>query len=179
MFFVLCLWTRTIFSAMLSVYWRERCMQYIYKYIYIYIIYIYILYIIYIYINNMSHHQHRYPWPSLGTPPYHPLLPAGLQDCIPYRHRARRYQEPLLWVFRMTQPGIEPMSRAPLAISLSVQYIYIYIYIYIHMYMYIYIYIATLMSSYRTKQICLWMTIIYIYIYIGKLSTPLRQYIYI
>ena len=34
-----------------------------------------------------SCHQHRYPWPFLATPPYHPLLPAGLQDYIPYRHR--------------------------------------------------------------------------------------------
>ena len=36
----------------------------------------------------MSRHQHRYPWSSLATPPYRPLLPAGLQDYLPYRHRA-------------------------------------------------------------------------------------------
>ena len=33
-------------------------------------------------------YQHRYPWPSLATPPYDPLLPAGLQSYILYRHRA-------------------------------------------------------------------------------------------
>ena len=27
----------------------------------------------------ISCHQRRYPWPSLATPPYRPLLPAGLQ----------------------------------------------------------------------------------------------------
>ena len=36
----------------------------------------------------MSHYQLRYPWPSLATPPYCLLLPVGLQDNIPYRHRA-------------------------------------------------------------------------------------------
>ena len=35
-----------------------------------------------------SRHQHGYLWLSLATPPYHPLLPAGLQGYIPYRHRA-------------------------------------------------------------------------------------------
>ena len=30
----------------------------------------------------MSHHQCGYPWSSLATPPYHPLLPAGLQGYI-------------------------------------------------------------------------------------------------
>ena len=30
----------------------------------------------------MSSHQRRYPWPSLATPPYRPLLPAGLQGYI-------------------------------------------------------------------------------------------------
>ena len=35
----------------------------------------------------MSHHQHGYPWPYLTTPPYRPLLPAGLQGYISYRHR--------------------------------------------------------------------------------------------
>ena len=42
---------------------------------------------IYIYII-MSRYQHRYSWPSRATPAYRPLLPAGLQDYIPYRHRA-------------------------------------------------------------------------------------------
>ena len=44
-----------------------------------------------IYINIiiiMLHHQHGYPWPSLTTPPYRPLLLAGPQGYIPYRHRA-------------------------------------------------------------------------------------------
>ena len=36
----------------------------------------------------MSRYQHGYPWPSLATPPYHPLLPAGLQSYIPCQHRA-------------------------------------------------------------------------------------------
>ena len=36
----------------------------------------------------MSRHQHGYPWPSLATPPYRRLLPEGLQNYIPYRHRA-------------------------------------------------------------------------------------------
>ena len=36
----------------------------------------------------MSHHQHGYPRPFLATPRYRPLLPAGLQGYILYRHRA-------------------------------------------------------------------------------------------
>ena len=36
----------------------------------------------------MSHYQHRYPWSSLATPPYRPLVPAGPQGYISYRHRA-------------------------------------------------------------------------------------------
>ena len=36
----------------------------------------------------MSQPQHGYPWPSVATPPYRPLLPAGPQYYIPYRHRA-------------------------------------------------------------------------------------------
>ena len=36
----------------------------------------------------MSRHQNGYPWPSLTTPPYHPLLLAGLQGYNPYQHRA-------------------------------------------------------------------------------------------
>ena len=36
----------------------------------------------------MSRYQHRYPWHSLATPSYHPLLPAGLQGYIPYQNRA-------------------------------------------------------------------------------------------
>ena len=44
-------------------------------------VYIYIIII-------MLHHQHGYPWPSLATPPYRPLLPTGLQGYIPSRQRA-------------------------------------------------------------------------------------------
>ena len=36
----------------------------------------------------ISCYQHGYPWPSLVTPPYCPLLPAGPQGYILYRHRA-------------------------------------------------------------------------------------------
>ena len=36
----------------------------------------------------MSCYQHRYPWPSLITPPYSPLLPAGPPGYIPYQYRA-------------------------------------------------------------------------------------------
>ena len=36
----------------------------------------------------MSSYQGGYPWPSLATPSYHPLLPVGLQEYTPYRHRA-------------------------------------------------------------------------------------------
>ena len=39
-----------------------------------------------IYIIIMSRYQHGFPWPSLTTPPYRSLLPAGLRDFIPYRH---------------------------------------------------------------------------------------------
>ena len=35
-----------------------------------------------------SRNQHGYPWVSLATPPYHPLLLAGLQGYILYRYRA-------------------------------------------------------------------------------------------
>ena len=40
----------------------------------------------------MSRHQHGYPWPSLATPPYRPLLPAGIQSYILFRHRAAAYR---------------------------------------------------------------------------------------
>ena len=43
-------------------------------------------FIIIIVIIIMSHHQHGYPWPSLATPPYRPLLPADDQGYIPNRH---------------------------------------------------------------------------------------------
>ena len=36
----------------------------------------------------MSRYQHGYARPSLATPPYCPLLPAGPLGYIPYRHRA-------------------------------------------------------------------------------------------
>ena len=41
----------------------------------------------YIYIIIIkSCRQHRYPWPSLSTSPYHSSLLAGLQGYIPYPH---------------------------------------------------------------------------------------------
>ena len=36
----------------------------------------------------MSHYQQEYPWPSLTTTPYRPLLLAGPQGYILYRHKA-------------------------------------------------------------------------------------------
>ena len=36
----------------------------------------------------VSRHQHGDPWPFHATLLYRPLLPAGLQGYIPYRHRA-------------------------------------------------------------------------------------------
>ena len=44
--------------------------------------------IIIIIIIIMSCRQHRYPWPSLATSPYHSSLLAGLQGYIPYPHIA-------------------------------------------------------------------------------------------
>ena len=41
-----------------------------------------------IFIIIMSRYQHAYPWPSLATPPYRPLWPAGVPGYIPYRHIA-------------------------------------------------------------------------------------------
>ena len=41
-----------------------------------------------IFIIIMSRYQHGYPWPFLATLLYRPLLPAGLQDYILYRHKA-------------------------------------------------------------------------------------------
>ena len=39
-------------------------------------------------VEFMSRYQYWYPWSSLATPPYHPLLQPGLQGYIPYRHGA-------------------------------------------------------------------------------------------
>ena len=36
----------------------------------------------------MLHYQHRYPWSSLATPPYYPLLLVGPRGYIPYQLRA-------------------------------------------------------------------------------------------
>ena len=38
-------------------------------------------------IHIMSWHQRGYPWPSLTTISYRPLLPVSLQGYIPYRYR--------------------------------------------------------------------------------------------
>ena len=69
-----------------------------------------------------------------------------------------------IWVFGMTEPGIEPRSLGPLANTLTIMpmsgtYIRVYIYIYIYVYIYIYIY-----THARTHT----HTHIYIYIYITK-----------
>ena len=61
--------------------------MYIYIYIYIYI-YTHTQTHTHIYIVIMLCHQHRYPWPSLATLLYHPLLPVGLQGYTLYRHKA-------------------------------------------------------------------------------------------
>ena len=43
---------------------------------------------VFIIIIIMSCRQHRYPWPSLATSPYHSSLLTGLQGYIPYPHIA-------------------------------------------------------------------------------------------
>ena len=58
-----------------------NCLYYVYL---IENINVYIIIIIII----KSHNQHWYPWPFLATPPCRPLLPAGIQGYIPYRHSA-------------------------------------------------------------------------------------------
>ena len=82
-----------------------------YIYIYIYIIKITII---------MSHYQHGYPWPFLATFLNRPLLPAGPQEYIPYRHRATvcRFlqvvlplpQEYVTYEFVPTSPVVTLMS---------------------------------------------------------------------
>ena len=52
----------------------------------IHCIYIHIYIYIYIIIIIKSCHQHRYPWPSLATPAYCPLLPTGFLGYIPYQY---------------------------------------------------------------------------------------------
>ena len=47
---------------------------------------------IYIYIMIIMCHQHGYPWLSLATLPYRPLLPADPQGCFPYWHRVVVYR---------------------------------------------------------------------------------------
>ena len=42
----------------------------------------------------MSRYQHGYPWHSLATPPYRPLLPAGPHGYILYRRRYVRAGRP-------------------------------------------------------------------------------------
>ena len=41
-----------------------------------------------VYLSTMSRYQHGYPWTSLATPSYSPLLPVGLQKYIPNQHKA-------------------------------------------------------------------------------------------
>ena len=65
----------------------------------------------------MSCHQHGYPWPSLTTPPYRPLLPAGLQGYIPHRHRAAVYRFELvilpLLIHVKGSTGVHPLWACP------------------------------------------------------------------
>ena len=66
------------------------------------------IYIIILIIITMLCSQHRYPWPSLATPPYCPLLPAGLKGYIPNRHRAAvcRFELVILSLWRCPQEYI-------------------------------------------------------------------------
>ena len=70
-------WCYRIFTT--SFWWWVKKKKYVY---YPLNIQIYIITII------ISRHQHGYVWPSLTIPPYHPLLPVGLQGYIPYWHRS-------------------------------------------------------------------------------------------
>ena len=73
--------------------------------------------------SSLTHHQHGYPCPFLPTLLYRPLFPAGLQQCIPYRHRAayvrssclcssmwRGPQEYVTYEFVPTSPATSHMS---------------------------------------------------------------------
>ena len=92
----------------------------------------------------MSRHQYGYPWPSLATPPYRPLLPTGLQDYIPYRHRAALCRFLLvilpLLVHGKGSTGVHYLWARPYFSSsvkkLNKLHKIIYIYINICMYMY-------------------------------------------
>ena len=63
---------RYFFTIYLSIYLSIRVCSYIYQFNNVCLLYIYLIII-------MSRLQHGYPWPSLATHPYCPLLPAGLQ----------------------------------------------------------------------------------------------------
>ena len=71
-------------EAILCTFLSVWLQQYIYIYIYIYHRSkdLFNKYIIIIIIIIMSRRQHRYPWPSLATFPYHSSPPAGLQGYI-------------------------------------------------------------------------------------------------
>ena len=67
----------------------------------------------------MSQYQHGYPWPSLATPPYRPLLQVDLQGYIPYRHRAAECRLelvvlPLLVHVKGVHRSTSLMSSSPL-----------------------------------------------------------------
>ena len=64
-----CLWVWIHYTSRINTWWSPIGTQ-------VYVMLIYIIIII------MSCRQHRYPWPSLVTSPYHSSPPAGLQDYI-------------------------------------------------------------------------------------------------
>ena len=75
----------------------------------------------------MLRYQHGYLWPSLATPPYRPLLPAGLQSHIPYQHRATvcRFElvVPLLFVHVKGSTGVYRLWSVAI---IQLYYLYIY-----------------------------------------------------
>ena len=77
--YILCTYVMTIYMYTYMYMTLEYTLTHTHTRIYIVNTYIIII---------TSSHQHWYPWPSLASPPYCPLFPAGLQGYIPYRHRA-------------------------------------------------------------------------------------------
>ena len=55
----------------------------------------------------MSCRQHRYPWPSLATPPYRSSLLVGPQGYIPYPHRVAvcRFERVILFLLLQQCPA--------------------------------------------------------------------------
>ena len=65
----------------------------------------------------ISRYQHGYPWPSLATPPYLPLLPTGPQGYILWRGS----QENITYELVPTSPAVSRINNTNISI-----YIYIY-----------------------------------------------------